>query len=167
MRLSFTENRMRFVDSNKPHRKSGSLNSPRILWREGNDRVSLPTQNDARLRKHADYQRVYQGSRKHFSRSMTYFFAERSSTPPRRSARWLDCRAGSRQGCGAQPHQAPHARVGALEPVLADAGRRRGAASPANGSDGGICRLAKRSIQDLCRRREGCEKAGEKRDEHS
>jgi ribonuclease P protein component len=44
--------------------------------------VSLPTQNDARLRKHADYQRVYQRSRKHFSRSMTYFFAERSSTSP-------------------------------------------------------------------------------------
>jgi len=82
MRLSFTESRKRFVDSNWPHRKSGSLNSPRILWREGNDRVSLPTQNDARLRKHADYQRVYQRSRKHFSRSMTYFFAERSSTSP-------------------------------------------------------------------------------------
>jgi ribonuclease P protein component len=37
-------------------------------------------QSDARLRKHADYQRVYQRSRKHFSRSMTYFFAERTST---------------------------------------------------------------------------------------
>ncbi len=44
--------------------------------------MSLLTQNDARLRKHADYQRVYQRSRKHFSRSMTYFFAERSSTLP-------------------------------------------------------------------------------------
>jgi ribonuclease P protein component len=44
--------------------------------------VSLLTQNDVRLRKHADYQRVYQRSRKHFSRSMTYFFAERNSTPP-------------------------------------------------------------------------------------
>ena len=44
------------------------------------DRVRFLTQNDARLRKHADYQRVYQRSRKHFSRSMTYFFAERSST---------------------------------------------------------------------------------------
>ena len=38
--------------------------------------MSLP---DFRLRKHADYQRVYQRSRKHFSPSMTYFFAERSS----------------------------------------------------------------------------------------
>ncbi|HET6220263.1 MAG TPA: ribonuclease P protein component [Acidobacteriaceae bacterium] len=39
--------------------------------------MSLLTQSDARLRKHADYQRVYQRSRKHFSPSMTYFFAER------------------------------------------------------------------------------------------
>jgi ribonuclease P protein component len=38
--------------------------------------LSLP---DFRLRKHADYQRVYQRSRKHFSPSMTYFFAERPS----------------------------------------------------------------------------------------
>lgn len=33
----------------------------------------------ARLRKHADFQRVYRESRKHFSASMTYFFARRSS----------------------------------------------------------------------------------------
>jgi ribonuclease P protein component len=39
--------------------------------------LTLLTQSDARLRKHADYQRVYQRSRKHFSPSMTYFFAER------------------------------------------------------------------------------------------
>jgi ribonuclease P protein component len=38
--------------------------------------LSLP---DYRLRKHADYQRVYQRSSKNFSRSMTYFFAERPS----------------------------------------------------------------------------------------
>lgn len=30
-----------------------------------------------RLRKHADYQRVYQASRKQFSRQMSYFFALR------------------------------------------------------------------------------------------
>jgi ribonuclease P protein component len=35
----------------------------------------------ARLRKHADYQRVYRESRKHSSASMTYFFAERRSLP--------------------------------------------------------------------------------------
>jgi ribonuclease P protein component len=35
----------------------------------------------ARLRKHADYQRVYRDSRKHFSASMTYFFAGRDSLP--------------------------------------------------------------------------------------
>lgn len=34
----------------------------------------LPAARDLRLRKHADYQRVYQASRKHFSHSMTYFF---------------------------------------------------------------------------------------------
>jgi ribonuclease P protein component len=43
--------------------------------------LRLLTQSDARLRKHADYQRVYQRSRKHFSSSMTYFFAERPSSP--------------------------------------------------------------------------------------
>jgi ribonuclease P protein component len=33
----------------------------------------------ARLRKHADYQRVYKESRKHFSPSMSYFFRLRES----------------------------------------------------------------------------------------
>jgi ribonuclease P protein component len=33
----------------------------------------------ARLRKHADYQRVYKESRKHFSPSMSYFFRFRTS----------------------------------------------------------------------------------------
>ena len=39
--------------------------------------MSLLTASDARLRKHADYQRVYKQSRKYFSTSMTYFYAER------------------------------------------------------------------------------------------
>jgi ribonuclease P protein component len=43
--------------------------------------LTLLTQSDARLRKHADYQRVYQRSRKHFSPSMTYFFVERIAAP--------------------------------------------------------------------------------------
>jgi ribonuclease P protein component len=43
--------------------------------------LRLLTQSEARLRKHADYQRVYQRSRKHFSSSMTYFFAERGPGP--------------------------------------------------------------------------------------
>lgn len=34
-----------------------------------------------RLRKHADYQRVYQASRKQFSRQMTFFFASRPALP--------------------------------------------------------------------------------------
>ena len=46
-----------------------------------NFRLRSSSQSDARLRKHADYQRVYQRSRKHFSTSMTYFFAGRGSTP--------------------------------------------------------------------------------------
>jgi ribonuclease P protein component len=37
------------------------------------------TLRGARLSKHADYQRVYQESRKHFSASMTYFFYLRSA----------------------------------------------------------------------------------------
>jgi ribonuclease P protein component len=43
--------------------------------------MSLVTPSDGRLRKHADYQRVYQRSRKHFSPSMTYFFAARPASP--------------------------------------------------------------------------------------
>jgi len=43
--------------------------------------MSLVTPSDGRLRKHADYQRVYQRSRKHFSSSMTYFFAARAASP--------------------------------------------------------------------------------------
>jgi ribonuclease P protein component len=39
------------------------------------------TLRGARLSKHADYQRVYQESRKHFSASMTYFFYLRSVVP--------------------------------------------------------------------------------------
>jgi ribonuclease P protein component len=35
-----------------------------------------------RLRKHADYQRVYQASRKQFSRQMSYFFAARPEDMP-------------------------------------------------------------------------------------
>ena len=44
--------------------------------------MTLVTPSDARLRKHADYQRVYQRSRKHFSPSMTFFFATRTPSPP-------------------------------------------------------------------------------------
>lgn len=37
----------------------------------------MPETTVHRLRKHADYQRVYQGSRKQFSRQMSYFFSVR------------------------------------------------------------------------------------------
>ena len=36
---------------------------------------------DARLRKHADYQRVYKATRKQFSTSMTWFMATRAEGP--------------------------------------------------------------------------------------
>ena len=45
------------------------------------DRTLLPLRG-ARLSKHADYQRVYQESRKYFSASMTYFFSLRGENPP-------------------------------------------------------------------------------------
>jgi ribonuclease P protein component len=41
--------------------------------------LTLGSAKDARLRKHADYQRVYQASRKHSSASMSYFYALRAS----------------------------------------------------------------------------------------
>jgi len=54
---------------------------------------------DARLRKHADYQRVYKTTRKQFSASMTWFAAAREaspvSNPPQESAAVL---AGPRVG---------------------------------------------------------------------
>ncbi|GGH01797.1 ribonuclease P protein component [Silvibacterium dinghuense] len=46
-----------------------------------------PQLRDARLRKHADYQHVYQQSRKHFSPSMTYFFRLREDDMPVEVAR--------------------------------------------------------------------------------
>ncbi|MBT9331816.1 ribonuclease P protein component [Acidipila sp. 4G-K13] len=42
----------------------------------------FPDWRSARLRKHADYQRVYQGSRKHGSPSMSYFFRWRTAEEP-------------------------------------------------------------------------------------
>jgi len=63
----------------------------------GNSLLRLLTQCDARLRKHADYQRVYQRSRKHFSSSMTYFYAERGPGPVFWPASRSDCWARSWQ----------------------------------------------------------------------
>lgn len=46
--------------------------------------LDRPTQSlrPARLRKHADFQRVYRQSQKYFSASMTYFYAARSGDGP-------------------------------------------------------------------------------------
>ena len=39
----------------------------------------MQSMSEVRLRKHGDYQRVYREGRKHFSSSMAYFYAPRSS----------------------------------------------------------------------------------------
>jgi ribonuclease P protein component len=44
--------------------------------------VVAPPLADHRLRKHADYQRVYRDGRKNFSASMSYFYALRSVEAP-------------------------------------------------------------------------------------
>jgi ribonuclease P protein component len=52
--------------------------------RENKDAMpgNSPDLRQSRLRKHADYQRVYQASRKHFSPSMSYFFRFRTEEQP-------------------------------------------------------------------------------------
>ena len=57
----------------------GRLSSLRISGRD--NLLNLSSFSDSRLRKHSDYQRVYKSSRKHFSSSMTYFFADRTTQP--------------------------------------------------------------------------------------
>jgi ribonuclease P protein component len=42
--------------------------------------LDAPDLRASRLRKHADYQRVYKESRKHFSPSMSYFFRSREES---------------------------------------------------------------------------------------
>jgi ribonuclease P protein component len=44
--------------------------------------VLAPPETDHRLRKHADYQRVYREGRKNFSVSMSYFYALRGAGSP-------------------------------------------------------------------------------------
>jgi ribonuclease P protein component len=46
--------------------------------RQNNEEVSSIAAPDHRLRKHADYQRVYREARKQFSASMSYFYALRA-----------------------------------------------------------------------------------------
>ena len=73
-----------------------------------------------RLRKHADYQRVYKASRKQFAKQMSYFFSVRpqlgpDGTPLRdvgcyQPASWPHGRQGDGKGRRSQSHQAAHAR---------------------------------------------------------
>jgi ribonuclease P protein component len=53
-------------------------------------------EQDLRLRKHADFQRVYKQSRKHFSRQMGYFYAlrEESAAPSAYSSTYVGPRIG-------------------------------------------------------------------------
>ena len=46
-------------------------------------KLPSPTFQEARLRKHADYQRVYKATRKQFSSSMTWFLAARTGLDPK------------------------------------------------------------------------------------
>ncbi len=57
--------------------ESGSVALHRPLRDNGSMPASTVDLRRTRLRKHADYQRVYKESRKHFSPSMTYFFCLR------------------------------------------------------------------------------------------
>lgn len=55
-----------------------------------------PTEaSKTRLRKHADYQRVYKAGRKQFSKQMSYFYALRTATPEQS---WFFAGAGPRIG---------------------------------------------------------------------
>jgi ribonuclease P protein component len=51
------------------------------MQESASDRTPPPPRG-ARLSKHAEYQRVYQESRKYFSASMTYFFSPRGESSP-------------------------------------------------------------------------------------
>jgi ribonuclease P protein component len=51
------------------------------------DATATPRERDWRLHKHADYQRVYQASRKQFSALMTYFVAAQSAGSAARGPR--------------------------------------------------------------------------------
>ena len=78
----------------RPHESACAIVSPRValLLRHNKDvpgispkLVPAPPAADHRLRKHADYQRVYREGRKSFSASMSYFYALRdagSATAP-------------------------------------------------------------------------------------
>jgi ribonuclease P protein component len=64
-------------------RQSENIQSLPTLDRPSPGRQRVPIGAAAgRLRKHADYQRVYQGSRKQFGKQMSYFFALRPLAGP-------------------------------------------------------------------------------------
>jgi ribonuclease P protein component len=59
------------------------MNPVTLYHREQQASLMTPSPNSIfRLRKHADYQRVYKASRKQFARQMSYFFALRPQLGP-------------------------------------------------------------------------------------
>ena len=64
--------------------------------------VQRKSLTEARLRKHADYQRAYAASRKRQSTSMSWFLAPHNPLTPaqrrRRARAWPHRRQGARQG---------------------------------------------------------------------
>ena len=106
-----------------------------------------------RLRKHADYQRVYQASRRHSSASMTYFFAHaRSRRTGNRAAAayWFNDgpRAGRRSGAESDPPA--YERSGAAACGRTATGRRCGAASAKTVLDMDFAKLERRGFAHLC-----------------
>ncbi len=117
-----------------------------------------------RLRKHADYQRVYTSSRKQFSKQMSFFYSLRPAGPKERhrgAAGRFDGGQGAGQGGGAEPDQAAAAGVcaaacggddvsGGCDPASAadGAGDGGGGARPRGGADlsrdsGGLAEAAR------------------------
>jgi ribonuclease P protein component len=64
----------------------------------GGLKTSTRTLRDARLRKHADYQRVYRESRKQSSPSMSYFYSLRAPIVKPDNARTANDRSGDPRG---------------------------------------------------------------------
>ena len=57
---------------------AGSQRCPMVLRANRNAGLTLMTASSHRLRKHADYQRVYRSGRKQQARNMAYFYAVRA-----------------------------------------------------------------------------------------
>jgi ribonuclease P protein component len=75
-------NRARGRDVFVRAQEKASLRHNECMWTTVAGGDDQSTSVDYRLRKHADYQRVYREGRKQFSTSMSYFFALRAQESP-------------------------------------------------------------------------------------